>query len=68
MEQENEETEDKTENEPEAIPKMDESGVEIGLSQQTNSVNKNNQSTEEQEPLDDKKNMRLVQTVLGFKL
>ena len=68
IEQENEETEDKTENEAEAIPKKDESGVEIGLSQQTNSVNKNNQSTEEQGPLDDKKNMRLVQTVLGFKL
>lgn len=68
MEQENEETEDKTENEPEAIPKRDESGDETGLSQQTNLANKNNQSTEEQGPLDDKKNMRLVQTVSGFKL
>ena len=68
MEQESEETKDKTENEPEAIPKKDESGDETRLSQQTNSVNINNQSTEEQGPLDDKKNMRLVQTVSGFKL
>lgn len=56
-----EQTENKTEIEPETISKGDESGDETGLSQQTNSVNKNNQSTEEQGPLEDKK-MRLVQT------
>ena len=58
--------EDKTETKFEAFRKKDESGDETGLSQQTNSVNKNNQSTEEQGPLDNKKNMRLVQTGFGF--
>ena len=63
MEQNVEEFQDKTVNEVETILKKDESGDETGLSQQTNSVYKNNQSTEEQGPLDDKKTMRLVQTV-----